>query len=59
MFCHYCNIGHLTSIAFSHSLLSVAWSTGVQLVFFVFAPELVSYYIIFDKCRKDDCICIE
>ena len=34
------------------SCLSVAWSTGVQLVFFSFAPELVSYMAPRDRHRR-------
>ena len=34
------------------SFLSVAWPTGVQLVFFSFAPELVSYLAPRDLHRR-------
>ena len=39
-------------VGWGRSFLSVAWPTGVQLVFFSFAPELVSYSAPRDLHRR-------
>ena len=40
------------SDSWGRSFLSVAWPTGVQPVFFCFAPELVSYLAPWDLHRR-------
>ena len=39
-------------VGWGRGVLSVAWPTGVQLVYFSFAPELVSYLATRDLYRR-------